>query len=93
MSSLADLLEQTRLQLVHKQFEIAENFAKLIDELIVAEKHGDVDPSASHGNVGQQDAGSGGVADEQENIQVTHTTQTALLYDYIALYDFMIYFV
>jgi hypothetical protein len=93
MSSLADLLEQTRLQLVHKQFEIAENFAKLIDELIVAEKHGDADPTASHGNVGQQDAGSGGVADEQENIQVTHTTQTALLYDYIALYDFMIYFV
>jgi hypothetical protein len=34
------------------QFKLAENFAKLIDELIVAEKHGDGDPSASHGNVG-----------------------------------------
>jgi hypothetical protein len=66
MSSLAYSLEQTRLQLVHKQFELAKNFAKLIDELIVAEKHGDADPTASHGNFGQQDAGSGGVAEDQQ---------------------------
>jgi hypothetical protein len=66
MSSLVDSLEQTHLQLAHKQLELAENFAKLIDELIVTEKHGDADPTASHGNVGKQDAGSGGVAEEQQ---------------------------
>jgi hypothetical protein len=82
MSSLVDSLEQTRLQLVHKQFELAENFAKLIDDLIVAEKHGDADPTASHGNVGQQDAGSGGVVDDKKHVQVILTTQTALLYYY-----------
>jgi hypothetical protein len=38
----------------------------LIDDLIVAEKHGDAYPTASHGNVGQQDADSGGVADDQQ---------------------------
>jgi hypothetical protein len=32
----------------------------------VAEKHGDGDPTASHGNVGQQDAGCGGVAEDQQ---------------------------
>jgi hypothetical protein len=38
----------------------------MINELIVAEKHADADPTASHGNVGQHDAGSGCVAEDQQ---------------------------